>query len=112
MKDAINAVGDRMGLPNGWLNADFRQTASYSPKLAEVSVYYRTFSNVVRVRTVSAEYLIAMKLRAGRRYKNDLSDVIGVVRHQLEEAQHSHPAQCGEVEPRTHLRKAAQDRQW
>ena len=26
MKDAINAVGDRMGLPNGWLNADFRQT--------------------------------------------------------------------------------------
>ena len=43
MKDAINAVGDRMGLPNGWLNADFRQTASYSPKLAEASVYYRTF---------------------------------------------------------------------
>lgn len=43
MKDAIHAVGDRMGLPNGWLNADFRQTASYSPKLAEVSVYYRTF---------------------------------------------------------------------
>ena len=79
MKDAINAVGDRMGLPNGWLNADFRQTESYSPKLAEVSVYYRTFSNVVRVRTVSAEYLIAMKLRAGRRYKNDLSDVIGIL---------------------------------
>ena len=25
MKDAINAVGDRMGLPNGWLNAEFRR---------------------------------------------------------------------------------------
>lgn len=79
MKDAINAVCDHMGLPNGWLNADFRQTASYSSRLAEVSVYYRTFSNVVHVRTVSAEYLIAMKLRAGRRYKNDLSDVIGIL---------------------------------
>lgn len=79
MKDAINAVCDRMGLPNGWLNADFRQTASYSSRLTEVSVYYRTFSNVVHVRTVSAEYLIAMKLRAGRRYKNDLSDVIGIL---------------------------------
>ena len=56
MKDAINAVCDHMGLPNGWLNADFRQTASYSSRLAEVSVYYRTFSNAVHVRTVSAEY--------------------------------------------------------
>ena len=85
MKDAINAVGDRMGLPNGWLNADFRQTESYSPKLVEVSVYYRAFSNVVRVCTVSAEYLIAMKLRAGRRYKNDLSDVIGLSSHTNED---------------------------
>lgn len=27
MKDAINHVGDRMGLPNGWLNTDFMKTA-------------------------------------------------------------------------------------
>lgn len=79
MKDAINRVGDRFGLPNGWLNSDFTNTGSYSSKLEEVSVYYRTFSNVLEVRTVSAEYLIAMKLRSGRKYKNDLSDIIGIL---------------------------------
>ncbi len=79
MKDAINRVGDKFGLPNGWLNTDFTHTGSYSPKLDEVSEYYKTFSNVLRIRTVSAEYLIAMKLRSGRKYKNDRSDIIGIL---------------------------------
>lgn len=79
MKEAINLVGDKMGLPNGWLNTDFTKTRSYTPKLTEYSIYYKTFSNVLSVRTVSAEYLIAMKLMAGRRYKHDLSDVAGVL---------------------------------
>lgn len=34
---------------------------------------------MLHVRTVTGEYLIAMKLRAGRRYKNDLSDVVGIL---------------------------------
>ena len=79
MKEAINCVGDRFGLPNGWLNADFKKTDSFSPKLAEFSVYYKTLSNVLTVRTIAAEYLIAMKLRSGRQYKSDLSDVIGIL---------------------------------
>lgn len=79
MKDAINTVGDKFHLPNGWLNADFMHTGSYSPKLVQYAIYYREFSNVLKVRTVSAEYLIAMKLRAGRKYKNDLSDIIGIL---------------------------------
>lgn len=82
MKDAINFIGDKYELPNGWLNADFTRTGSYSPKLIEVSVPYKTFSNVLRVRTISAEYLVAMKLRSGRQYKNDLSDVIGILAEQ------------------------------
>ncbi len=82
MKDAINRVGDRMGLPNGWLNTDFMKTSSYTPKLIQYSQYYKTFSNVLRVRTISAEYLIAMKLMAGRQYKNDLSDVVGILLEQ------------------------------
>ena len=79
MKDAINRVGDRYHLPYNWLNADFERTESYSPRLAEHSTYYKTFSNVVEVRTAAAEYLIAMKLRSGRRYKHDLSDVVGIL---------------------------------
>jgi len=79
MKDAINHVGDKLGLPNGWLNTDCKNTNSYSSKLLEVSVYYRTFSNILTVRTVAAEYLISMKLMSGRQYKNDLSDIVGIL---------------------------------
>jgi len=79
MKEAANNVGDRMGLPNNWLNTDFKKTKSFSDKLLEVSVYYKTFSNILAVRTVSAEYLIAMKLMSGREYKFDLSDIVGIL---------------------------------
>lgn len=79
MKDAINIVGDKFDLPNKWLNADFTRTGSYSSRLAEVSVYYREFFNVLTVRVVTDEYLVAMKLRSGRKYKNDLSDIIGIL---------------------------------
>lgn len=79
MKDAINHVGDKFELPNGWLNTDFIRTASYSTKLNQFSAYYRTYSNVLSVRIIGAEYLIAMKLRSGRQYKNDMSDVVGIL---------------------------------
>lgn len=82
MKEAINAVGDRLDLPNGWLNADFRNTNSYSPKLSQYSKYYRTFYNVLNIRIISAEYLVAMKLMSGRRYKKDLSDIVGILSEQ------------------------------
>lgn len=81
MKQAINNVGDKFGLRNGWLNTDFMKTKSYSPKLIEHSVYYKTFSNILTVRTVTGEYLIAMKLMSGRKYKSDLSDAIGILNH-------------------------------
>jgi predicted nucleotidyltransferase len=79
MKDAINHIADKFGLPDGWLNADFQKTASFSKKLLEVSVYYKTFSNILQVRTVSGEYLLAMKVMAGRKYKHDLSDMMGIL---------------------------------
>lgn len=79
MKEAANNVGDRFGLQNGWLNMDLRKTKSYSDKLAQVSVYYKTYANILTIRTVTAEYLIAMKLMSGRKYKYDLSDVAGIL---------------------------------
>ena len=79
LKEAINQVGDKYGLPNGWLNDDFKETASYSKELFRYSVPYKTFNQVLSVRTVTSEYLIAMKLRSARQYKNDLSDIVGIL---------------------------------
>jgi len=82
MKEAINHVTDTYDLPNGWLNEDFKNTKSYTPKLVKYSQYYRTFSNVVTVRTITGEYLVAMKLMAYRQYKHDISDIVGILREQ------------------------------
>lgn len=84
MKDAINYVTDSMSLPNGWLNEDFKKTTSYTPRLVNYSQYYRTFSNVVDVRTVTGEYLVAMKLKAFRPYKHDISDIVGIFREHIQ----------------------------
>ena len=82
MKEAINAVGDRLGLSNGWINSDFKKTTSFSHKLVMHSKYYKTFANILEVRTIKSEYLIAMKLKSGRYYKNDLSDIIGILKEE------------------------------
>jgi len=87
MKEAINVVGDRLGLPNGWLNTDFKSTSSYSLKLAQYSQHYRIYSNILNIRTVKAEYLVAMKLVSGRRYKKDLSDIVGILNEQEKSGQ-------------------------
>lgn len=83
-KDSVNTVGDMYGLPNGWLNSDFLVTASYSNKINECSKYYKTFCNVLQVRLVEAEYLIAMKLTSSRLYKDDLSDIVGIIKEHEE----------------------------
>ena len=79
MKDAINHVGNKYGLPQGWLNDDFRKTSSYSPKIVQYSKYYHTYSNSVTFRTVTGAHLLAMKLVSARQYKYDRSDVIGIL---------------------------------
>ena len=82
LKEAANRVGDKFGLPNNWFNKDVMRTDSYSKTLIECSTYYKKFYNV-EFRIVSGEYLIAMKMRAGREYKNDLSDIVGIlIEHQ------------------------------
>lgn len=83
LKSMVNRVGDKHGLPNNWLNSDFLRTDSYSPKLAQYSQHYRRYGGL-EVRTVSGEYLIAMKLCSGRKYKKDMSDIVGVLQeHKL-----------------------------
>ena len=78
MHEAILSVADKYDLPPDWLNSDFTKTSSYSDKLMLHSKHYKTFSNIVDVRIVEDEYLIATKLRASRIYRHDLSDIIGI----------------------------------
>lgn len=82
MKEAINHITDKHHLPEGWLNNDFMKTKSYSPKLAQYSLPYKDFNHVLSVRIVMPEYLIAMKLKSGRKYKYDLSDIVGILEEQ------------------------------
>lgn len=95
MQDAINIVGDRLKLPRGWINTDFIHMSSYTPRLIEYSKYYKTFSNILQIRTVSAEHLVAMKLMAGRQYKNDLSDIVGIL---IEQEESGDPFSLGRIQ--------------
>lgn len=79
LRDAIAFVGDKYDLPTGWINDDFMKTDSYTPEIVRYSRYYRTYSKIMTVRTITGEYLVAMKLRSGRQYKFDLSDIIGIL---------------------------------
>lgn len=83
-KDIAHGIGDKYNLANDWINSDFIHTSSYSSKLIEHSKFYKTFCGCLTIRTVKDEYLIAMKLKSGRPYKKDMSDVIGVLKENQE----------------------------
>ena len=84
VEDAIRAVGNAKNLSKDWMNTDFVHTTSFTPNLRLVANYYKRFSGVLEVRTVSEEYLVAMKLMAGRKYRHDLSDVVGILKEHAE----------------------------
>ncbi len=79
MKEAANVVGDKYDLENNWLNSDFMKTSSYSDKLYQHSEYYKTFANILEVRIVEPNYLLATKVKSFRSYKHDKSDVVGII---------------------------------
>jgi len=84
IKEIINKIGDENGLETGWLNDDFKYTNSYSHKLIVCSKFYKKFCGCFSVRTVSEEYLLAMKVKSARIYKHDLSDIIGIIKEHQE----------------------------
>ena len=83
LKDASIAIRDKYDLEYNWINSDFTGTASNSAMLRQVSTLYRSFNNdKFIVRTVDAEYLIAMKMISYRKYKSDRSDIVGVLKEE------------------------------
>jgi hypothetical protein len=79
IKDAANVVAEKYDLAPDWLNSDFMKTTSYSKKLEQHSRYLTTRSNVLTIRVIDTEYLLATKLKSGREYKHDLSDIAGII---------------------------------
>ena len=81
MNEVVSEVAIKHNLPVDWINTDFKNTNSYSQKLISYSSYYKTFSGVLNIRTIKDEYLIAMKIVSARKYKNDYSDIYGIVKY-------------------------------
>ena len=79
---AIENISKKYNLHRQWLNDDFKNTKSFSKKLNDVSDLYKNIDNILEIRTIKAEYLIAMKIMAGRTDKHDLSDIIGILYEQ------------------------------
>ena len=79
LDQSIKNISQKFDLEKNWLNSDFIKTRSYTPKLMEFSTFYKCFKKILNVRTVKSEYLIAMKMVSGRVYKNDLSDIVGIL---------------------------------
>ncbi len=79
MEQAIGQVERKFNLPPGWLENDFIYSDGYSERIREVAVPYKTFGDVLHVRAVTGAYLIAVKLRSGRKSRRDLSDVVGIL---------------------------------
>lgn len=80
IKSVSYRIADQYNLPNDWMNTDFCHTTSYSVKLREVSKHFCSFNGGgLEIRTVDAEYLIAMKMVSARKYRNDISDIVGIL---------------------------------
>ena len=96
IKDVIHQFADENNLSRDWMNTDFITTVSYSDALTEVSrLYCRLNNNTLEIRTVSGVYLIAMKMKAHRDYRNDISDSIGIL---IEEAEAGHHFSYDDIE--------------
>lgn len=83
-KEIIHETANEEGLDYNWLNNDFTKTDSFSNKIVTCATFYKTFCHCLNVYIVEDEYLIAMKLRARRGYRNDDSDIIGIIKENLE----------------------------
>jgi hypothetical protein len=95
IEKTIRKTAENFKISNDWLNNNFRKSDSYSDKLDGVSIFYKNISDILEVRTINSEYLIAMKLVACRNYKHDLSDIVGIL---WENSKKNKPLQKKDIE--------------
>ena len=70
------------------INYGFRDTTYDVDALIRASSSMKDAINyvtdtMVNIRTIAGEYLVAMKLRAFRQYKHDISDIVGILREHI-----------------------------
>lgn len=87
MSEAITTVGSEYHLSNNWINTTFKNSKSYSPNIAQYSKYYKTFANILKVRTMPGEYLIAMKLIYGISKDNDKFDIVNILKEHTDKGE-------------------------
>ena len=75
LKNIILEISSELYLYDDWLNDDFKNTPSYSRKIIELSVLYKSFDDIVNVFTLEPKYMIAMKLKSSRPDSGDLEDI-------------------------------------
>ncbi len=78
--EIVHKIADEYNLVEDWMNTDFTKTSSYSDKLRQISRHFCSYNHgSLEIRTVTDEYLIAMKMVSSREYRNDLSDIVGIL---------------------------------
>ena len=76
---AIKETAKEKQLPNDWLNQDFVNTPSFSPKIVKVSQLFKIYEGIIYLYTLKPVYLIAMKLKSSRPTGGDLDDIIKMI---------------------------------
>ena len=75
IKGIVLEISSELYLYDNWINDDFKNTPSYSDKILELSILYKSFDDVVYVYTLEPKYMIAMKLKSSRVDGGDLDDI-------------------------------------
>lgn len=88
LKQAISSVSDKLNLPTDWLNDDFKVISSFSSRIPAYSAFFKNYLNVLDIRYINREYLLATKLMAFRDYGHDQSDILGIL---IEENERGNP---------------------
>ena len=79
VEEAIKNTAQIMNLTDDWLNQDFKDTPSFSPKIVEKAKLFKEYGNTVKVFLLEPKYIISMKLKSSRPTGGDLDDIIKMI---------------------------------
>jgi hypothetical protein len=78
-KKAAKRSAEKLNIPADWLNTEAESSPAYSSRLWDVAKKYKTYLNVLSVKVVTGEHLVAMKLRGATLFNANLQEVAGIL---------------------------------